>query len=179
MVLFAYNNGVSASTGHSPFFLNYGYHPRHNISLNAAEQIPAAKKYLEKLAGAQERTAGLLKKAQKVQAVQYNCKRQETPTFEERELVWLLQKYIETKRSSTKLDNKKLGPFAILKKVRTHARKLELPVTMKIHPVFHVSLLEPFKGNLKDPKISRPNSVKVDGEEEYRVKDILDSRISG
>ena len=27
MASFAYNNGVSASTGQSPFFLNYGYHP--------------------------------------------------------------------------------------------------------------------------------------------------------
>ena len=50
---------------------------------------------------------------------------------------------------------------------------------MKIHPVFHVSLLEPFKGNPKNPKISCPDPVKVDREEEYRVKKILDSRIGG
>ena len=179
MALFAYNNGVSASTGHSPFFLNYSYHPRHNISPNAAKQIPAAKKYLEKLAGAQERAAGLLKKAQKTQAVQYNCKRQETPAFEEEELAWLLQKYVKTKRPSTKLDDKKLGPFAILEKIKMLARRLNLPVTMKIHPVFHVSLLEPFKSNPKDPKISCPDPVEVYGEEEYRVKKILDSRIGG
>ena len=55
MALFAYNNGISASTGHSLFFLNYGYHPRHNISPNAAEQILAAKKYLKKLANIQEK----------------------------------------------------------------------------------------------------------------------------
>ena len=116
MSLFAYNNEVSASTGHSPFFLNYGYHPWHNISSNAAKQIPAAKEYLEKLASAQERTARLLKKAQEAQAVQYNRKRQETPAFEEKELFWLLQKCIETKRLSTKLDNKKLKPFTILRK---------------------------------------------------------------
>ena len=50
---------------------------------------------------------------------------------------------------------------------------------MKIHPVFYVSFLELFKGNPKDPKISRPNLVEVDREEEYRVKKILDSRIGG
>ena len=59
MASFAYNNGISASTGHSPFFLNYGFHPRHNMSPNAAEQIPAAKKYLKKLANAQEKAAEL------------------------------------------------------------------------------------------------------------------------
>ena len=48
---------------------------------------------------------------------------------------------------------------------------------MKIHPVFHISLLEPFRGDPKDPKISRPNPIEVNGEEEYKVKKILDSRI--
>ena len=50
---------------------------------------------------------------------------------------------------------------------------------MKIHLVFHVSLLEPFKGNPKDSKISRPDPVEVDREEEYRVEEILNSRIAG
>ena len=50
---------------------------------------------------------------------------------------------------------------------------------MKIHLVFHVSLLEPFKSNLKDLKINCPNLVEVDGEEEYKVEKILDSRIGG
>ena len=52
MASFAYNNGILASTEHSPFFLNYGYHPWHNMSPNAAEQILAAKEYLKKLANA-------------------------------------------------------------------------------------------------------------------------------
>ena len=60
-----------------------------------------------------------------------------------------------------------------------HLRKLKLPVTMRIHPVFHVSLLEPFKSNLEDPKISHPNPIEVHGEEKYRVEKILDSKING
>ena len=123
--------------------------------------------------------ARLLKKSQKAQAVQYNRKRKETPAFKKRELTWLLPKYIETKRQSTKLDNKKLGPFKILEKVGTHARKLELPGTMRIHLVFHVSLLELFRGNPNDPEISHPNPIEVNGEEKYKVQKILDSRIGG
>ena len=52
MASVAYNNEVSVSTGHSPFFLNYGYHPQQDISPNAANQSPAAKEYLKKLASA-------------------------------------------------------------------------------------------------------------------------------
>ena len=111
--------------------------------------------------------------------VQYNRKRKETPAFEKEKLTWLFQKYIKTKRPSIKLDNKKIGPFKILEKVGTHAKKLKLLVTMRIHPVFHVSLLEPFKSNPKDPKISCPNLIKVHEEKKYLVEKILDSRIGG
>ena len=49
---------------------------------------------------------------------------------------------------------------------------------MKIHPVFHVSLLEPAAD---DPYPGQPQPapppVIVDGEEEWQVDDILDSRM--
>ena len=114
------------------------------MSPNATEQIPAIKEYLKRLADAQEKAAELLQKAQEVQAIQYNRKQQEAPAFNKGELVWLLRKYIETKQPSTKLDDKKLGPFKIMGKIRTLAKRLELPATMKIHPVFHISFLDPF-----------------------------------
>ena len=60
--------------GHSPFFLNYGYHSQHNISPDNADRVPATKKYLEKLPNAQEKVAGLLKKSQEAQTTQYNRK---------------------------------------------------------------------------------------------------------
>ena len=65
----AYNNRISASTEHSPFFLNYGYHPQHNISLDNADWVLAAKEYLKELANAKEKAAGLFKKSQEAQAV--------------------------------------------------------------------------------------------------------------
>ena len=50
---------------------------------------------------------------------------------------------------------------------------------MKIHPIFHVSLLEPYKdstilGRLQAP----PLPIEVDGAEEIEVLEILDSRIN-
>ena len=90
MALIAYYNRVLASTRHSLFFLNYGYHQQHDISPNDADQVLAAKEYLKELADAQKKAARLLKKSQEALLVQYNRKRRETPAFEEKELTWLL-----------------------------------------------------------------------------------------
>ena len=38
-----------------------------------------------------------------------------------------------------------MGPFFVTKRVGPVAYELELPQTWKIHPVFHTSLLRPFK----------------------------------
>lgn len=56
--------------------------------------------------------------------------------------------------------------------------ELELPAQMKIHPVFHVMLLHLHKesdleGRYQEP----PPPVEVEGEEEYEIEEILDSRI--
>ena len=64
------------------------------------------------------------------------------PTLERGDKVYLIRKNIRTKRLSDKLDFKKIGLFKIDKKISAVNYKLKLPETMKIHPVFHVSLLE-------------------------------------
>jgi hypothetical protein len=57
---------------------------------------------------------------------------------------------------------------------------LELAEGMRIHPVFHVSLLEPaaddpYPGQRPDP----PPPVEIDGELEWQVDEVLDSRWTG
>ena len=88
-----------------------------------------------------------------------------------------------TRRPSRKLDHRRLGPFEVIADPHLctpYAVRLRLPETMRIHPIFHVSLLEhtaddPFPGQRADP----PPPVVVDGKEEYHVAEILESRIFG
>ena len=57
-------------------------------------------------------------------------------------------RYIKTKRACRKLDAKLYGPFKVLRiSSNRRSAKLELPNSWKIHPTFHVSLLEPYRGD--------------------------------
>ena len=58
------------------------------------------------------------------------------------------------------------------------AYQLELPASMKIHPVFHASLLEIYhESNILGRSQPTPPSVEIDGCKEYKVESILDYRI--
>ena len=104
-----------------------------------------------------------------------NTRRIEGPTFEEGDMVYLIRRNIKTRRPSNKLDFKKLGPFKIKTKVSDPNYRLELPKTMRIHPVFHASLLEPAPRNAKPD-----TTAEIEDEEpEYEVESILDSRSAG
>jgi hypothetical protein len=49
---------------------------------------------------------------------------------------------------------------------------------MDVYPVFHVSLLEPTQGDLLPGQyLPLPEPIIVDGESEYKVEEVVDSRI--
>ncbi|KAH8148282.1 uncharacterized protein LAJ45_07735 [Morchella importuna] len=66
--------------------------------------------------------------------------------------------------------------FRIKRIVNPYAYELELPRSMKIHPVFHVSLLSPEAGNPLPDNNYHHHPSEIEGEEEWEVEDILDSR---
>ena len=107
-----------------------------------------------------------------------NRRRRPAPVFVPEQNVWLLRRHIATTRPSSKLDVRRLGPFAVIGPVGNSAYRLRLPPSINIHPVFHVSLLEPhvmntFPGRVVPP----PLPIQVDGFPEFEVNKILDSKI--
>ena len=74
----------------------------------------------------------------------YNQRHLPAPEFSPGNKVWLLRRNIKTTRPLDKLDYKKIGPYEIIKKRGKSSYLLKLPPSLKqLHPVFHVSLLEP------------------------------------
>jgi hypothetical protein len=71
-----------------------------------------------------------------------------------------------------------LGPFLIVKQINVMAFQLKLLGFMRIHPVFHVFLLEPYHASTIPRRTHGPlPPIEVNGEQEYQVEDILGSKI--
>ena len=71
------------------------------------------------------------------------------------------------------------GPFLIVKQVFDDAYKLALPPEIKVHPVFHVSLLKEYFEDLVRPEreqVLRLVPELVENHEEYEVETILNKR---
>jgi hypothetical protein len=69
----------------------------------------------------------------------------------------------------------RLGPFTITKKISSHAYRLELPKTMKIHNVFHINLLSAASEDTDFDRrqVKPPPVITAEGEEEYEVEKII------
>ena len=106
-----------------------------------------------------------------------NRHRKPDPNWKLGDKVWLIPSNIRTTRPAKKLDYKKLEPFRILAKIGTKAYKLDILVSMKVHPAFHISLLETYQGNPLPSQVKPlPPPIEIDGNKEYELEEILDSR---
>jgi len=90
--------------------------------------------------------------------------------------VFLATKNLRTTRPNKKLSKKYSGPFEILERIRKLVYRLKLPPKIKLlHPVFYILLLEPYTGRLVEDLPTA--DIDFEGEEIYKPKVILDSRI--
>ena len=71
-----------------------------------------------------------------------------------------------------------MGPFRIIGKINDVAFRLELPPQLRIHSVFHSSLLEPYQESTILGRITQPPPpIELEDGPEYEVAAILDYKI--
>jgi hypothetical protein len=178
---FAANSLKSETTGMSPFFANYGFNPRMGFEPTITVKGTPATRDAEKFAQTMNEILEYLRSesiaAQARYETQANRHRRPARQYREGDHVWLDARNIKTLRPQKKLDWKNIGPLKITKVISPYAYRLELPASMKIHPVFHTNLLkpaatDPLPGQNPDP----PPPVEAEGVEEWEVEDIVDSR---
>ncbi|KAF8753261.1 hypothetical protein RHS01_06869 [Rhizoctonia solani] len=141
-----------ASTGKTPFELIYGKNPVMNPS-NVPSNVPEADQLADTLANEWKEAESALRMSKEKMTRDKGT----IPKYSVGEMVWLDGKNVELRTNSNKLDPKRLGPFEVLEKISSHAYRLKLPETLKIH-------------NVTTP----PETI--EGEEEYEVEQILDSK---
>ena len=176
---FAYNNSVHSTTGMTPFFAMYGYHP--NVPSTVADdrpegEVPAAREAAQKVESENKLLAERWRKAVEFQKKWYDKKH--TPMhFSVGDWVMLAATNLRQQRPNKKLSDRYLGPFKVIEVVGEQAYKLDLPDKWTIHPVFHVSLLEPYKSRPGEDPASHPEATLLeDGDEWYEIEEILDDR---
>src|SRR5258706_8638844 len=156
---FAANNQASETTGISPFFANYNYAPRWTEEIEASPAVasPAAasaagarpmitREANDHATAFKEITEHLhteIARAQQRQQEAANGRRTPEPVLKVGDKVWLKGKNIITCRPSYKLENRRHGPFEITEFFAPNSYRLKPPDTMKNHPLFYISQLDP------------------------------------
>ena len=172
---FAHNLWKNESTGQSPFEVLMGYSPRAEI-FDVTLSIPTVALQLRDWKNAREEAQKLIIKAQKKWA------KGKVPEqrYQAGDQVWLEGRNLWIDRPSAKLAPKRHGPFKITKVLSPIMYQLELPPQWKIHDVFHADLLTPYrKTELHGPNFTKPPPDLIDGEEEYEIEEVLQSRKHG
>ena len=179
---FAFNNSVNASTGMTPFEFDLGYRPVTPHTVTADVEVESVEKFIERQNTLLRIAQDCISKAQIAQAVQHN-KGRTADEFEEDDMVLLATKHVNPPflrgTGSKKLRAQYIGPYRIAHKISSTAYELDLPATVKIHPVVNVQYLKAyrespakFSGRVEPP----PPPVMIDGEEYFEVEEILSHR---
>ena len=145
------------------------------ISPSACKEREDAAAFVKHLENSWEIARTGMEKAQAAMVKQANRKRREVD-FGVGDSVYLnLKDYPIKGRPSRKLSNQNAGPFKITEKVG-NAFKIELPPSMKIHPVIspdklRLAACDPLPGQAPP----EPDPTQIDGEDEWEVEEIVDS----
>ena len=103
-------------------------------------------------------------------------KRREVDEYKVGDLVMLSTKDLKYQmmgRRTEKLMERFVGPYKIKKIILSNTVELELPSTVKIHPVVNVSRIQRYVGQVEGQRKEQPAPVVIKGEEEWEVERIL------
>ena len=172
---FAYNNQAHESTKNSPFYVEYGRHPRMFPEQGVATRMADLDDWTKRRQEAQEQAKAALVLAAERMKWYYDQGHSDVK-FKVGDRVWLDAKDLNLRIPSKKLASRRVGPYEVLEQLGPVTYKLKLPKHVKIHPVFHASKLTKYNedqvaGRTRNP----PPPIIINNEEEFEVEEIVDS----
>jgi len=180
IVEFQHNNHVHSATQQPPFLLDTGRIPRMGFEPRQdPSSLEMVNKFTKRMESATEEAKSAIRKAQEDMTRYYNRKRSPAPVFQAGDQVYLDASDIKTTRPSLKLSHRRLEPFKIERQVGPLAYRLKLPHGLRqLHPMFNVVKLSAALDDLIPGRKPRalPPPIVVDGEPEWEIEEVLDSR---
>ena len=173
---FAYNNKTHSSTKVLPFKANYRQDPRMGLEMRKKGKYKGAEKFVTKMKEIQEEAKAVLGKAQEEMKKYIDRKRAKVDEYKVEDLVMLSTKdlkYQMASRRTEKLMKRFVGPYKIKKIVSMNVVELELPSTIRIHPVVNVSRIHRYIGQIEGQKKEQLAPVIIEGEKKWKVERIL------
>jgi len=176
---YAYNNSKTNAYKLTAFFANYGFHPQTEWRKEREAQNPGATLYTHWMKTVQENPRATLEQTREARKKYYDRKATPQPDIETGDLVMLNAKNIKSKRPTMKFTSRLYGTLKVLEKKGNRLFKLDIPARGKIHLVFHVSLLEPYKVSDRPNREQPPREPEdVEGDLEWEVERILNCEIN-
>ena len=174
MVQYMLNVRPAETTKKVPFELWMGYIP-HTHQPERPSEVPRVEWYERRFQEARKQAQEAMKRAQGLW-----IKETKFQPYQKDDQVWLDAKNLKTTHPTSKLRPLRYGPLRVTEVISLVVYRLELPHQWRIHNAFHASLLSPYKETeAHGPNFPGQIPDIVEGQEEWEVKKVLDSRRRG
>ncbi|SPC65051.1 related to Gag-pol polyprotein [Ustilago sp. UG-2017b] len=175
---FVYNNTVHNSIGVSPFFACYGWNPKAHPDIPQRLGVNDPDRF-EYLIDGKERCKYLqeqIREAQRRTVDQYNRKHKDIE-FKVGDMVYINCRNWKTRQPTPKLDTRFTGPYPVQERVGRRAYRITLPANLRVHDVFHVSMLEPARTSSLAQRAEQPTIPSLPDEDlDFEVEALIDKR---
>jgi hypothetical protein len=169
---YALNDAISSTTGATPNFITFGTERILGKDVRKEEEgVP----HHERMKVIHDEVRKDIDWAKISMKKYYDQRRVEAPSLKKGDRVYIRRRTsgeksfnIKTGRGSQKLDEVKIGPYCVSEELPHDNYRIALPPRMRIHPVFHISLLDKTKNPI--------STLRTDVEDEFEVERILDKR---
>ena len=175
-----HNNKIHIATKISPFKANYGQDPRMGFEGRRKRKYEAAGKFVERMKKIQEKAKAALGKVQEEIKRFVDKKQREGEEYRVEDLVLLSTKDLKWQmkgRRLEKLTEHFVGLYKVKGIISSNAIELELPKSIRIHPIVNISRVQLYKPQVEGQKKISPKPVIIEGVEEFEVEKILNKRI--
>jgi len=138
---FVFNNKIHTATKSSLFKVNYRRESRIGFDIRKKEKNIKAEEFVKEIKNRHEEVKAVLVKSQEEMKKQVDRNRKEAEEYRVGDKVLISTKDFPIelmKRAIKKLTEKYIGPYMVKKIISENVAELELPASLRIHPVVNV-----------------------------------------